>query len=1700
MIKFHFLITSILFVGFSLFAAAKPEMPGFVFEANQGQTDPAVRFLARTQQATVFITSRETVFHMRKNGAPAKRAATVHMTLAGGEAKAAPPEALPGSIPSAIIDSWVGGPHEWRQNIPAYDRIIRRGVYDGIDLVYRKSGNARQLEYDFVLRPGANPAKIRMQFAGAKRVAITADGDLRIQTPEGTLIHRKPVATQRKQRSGEIHARFRMLGETTVGFDVTGYDSAQELVIDPVVAFREFYGGDGDNSITAVQDFAIAGYTNSAVFPGVAARPSGGYDAFFMSLSPTPRIAYVGGSGDDKAFAVAVRKPGTGGGTDDFDYAFGGETDSPDFPRTLIDAFSVATPQEPKRGAGKDAFYVLVSGTNVAVQAFGGSGDERIRGLSFNGGLVAVGETNSPDLPVSPSALQTSHGGGWDGFILWQKVDPIQTSPVITYWGGSGDDRLTCVSGAFVGGSTNSDDLATANAFQTKRAGGLDGVLLWMDGSSVEKQAPPRMVGYFGGTGDDEILSISSVPRRLALGGVTGSRDLPAADSHYGGGSIDGFLAMVDVPDAGNPSSDIPSFVMARYVGGSGNDRITGVLQVGPDVYVSGVTSSTDLTLTDAIQSAYGGGASDAFLGGYSQQQLQPFLLTYVGGTGIDEAAGVGLDLQGQVFIAGRAASDAIESGGQSKGFTFGIGPLKLYASVPAYLAKDSYAYIQLPAFRLPQPNGLLRIKTSDASRVALLSGLTFAAGQLEMAWTGEPLSVGLVGLADEGEAEITIAVDGLPEFRATVKLLPLERAISAQSSNGSQIRDRLVLHNYTTDYVELSVVHFVKTDRGNVKVLYPRPGIRQPVYSFEAADPEVVRIENLAGGRARVNGSARGATRIALCASTLGIDVIVEGPVITFKAKPVSGLLTTVEVSPTYSSIRSLDLDAAWLSLDGVAVAEFAGTALPIVGGPAGSIARIRVTAQGGDQADFSIPVEAPFFAFDPAPFRVPVAAEARIPMRFGDQASLLKGQANGKPDTKAVFRFTSSDPSVLRVSGPPEGPFRIFGERPGEAVLTAEGPPGFQPIEGRDSIRVIVFSVFPPDTATLNSMVSVPEVVGKDLQAGGSVARSQYIGYQPFTVTSSDPSRLLVSANSATLGTASESFHPSDSFYLQSLADSGEVAVTFQISNFPPVIKTVRLTPSFAVLEPSGDHTISPLGDFIRFSVRFSPASTGGPVFWTSSVLRPYLPVPIPSQTPLPGIDGSTRLRFSDPSVGQIVSSAWFEPLAVGVTTIELESAHFPVLPGFGKFTVNVRPAAFPFPGLGNMLLGKGTMASFLPPASVVPNGARMMWVLSSDPSKLLVAPGDGHNPASSIYTPVQSGFKLIGMSDTGVARVSIISLDFPTVEFDITLAPAQYTLGAEANPSIREVTTPRFSFGPKLVAGVSVYNPNLWNALPVTVAPTASEVAIPVTSSNEAVATASPTTIRIGPLSPAPIVTASPMGYGKTTIELKPPPPLDLGSVETRQVTVEVASPGLSLPSFNLPRNTQSWVAFYPRAATETVVTSSDPSKLLLARAGRSVVETAGPGQASLTLPPGEGFIAQALSDSGEVTIEARPVASPPARAVVRLVPLEFGLIQDLASPNPTPGVKVEIPVTMEVPFDRAYTSSYRTGADPVQLILESSDPSVVVVEVPSITFPQQTSFTVRTMAPGSATLTLHSASTSIATGRDRRKLTVTAPAAP
>ena len=260
------------------------------FEANQGQKDQPVKFLSRGSGYNLFLTNREAVLVLTKSEKPAPAAAkkTTHATLtqkkpkrqstvlrtqfvaANPAAKVTGEEELPGKINYLIGKD----PAKWRTGVATYAKVRYEQVYPGIDLVYY--GNQRQLEYDFVVGPGADPARIRLKLAGARKMYVDGQGQLVVQTAGGAVRWNKPEIYQEVDgQHRSVKANMFSGAGHELGFAVAAYDMARPLIIDPTLVYSTYLGGSSyDEGYGIAVDTSgnayVTGITNSSDFPTTA--------------------------------------------------------------------------------------------------------------------------------------------------------------------------------------------------------------------------------------------------------------------------------------------------------------------------------------------------------------------------------------------------------------------------------------------------------------------------------------------------------------------------------------------------------------------------------------------------------------------------------------------------------------------------------------------------------------------------------------------------------------------------------------------------------------------------------------------------------------------------------------------------------------------------------------------------------------------------------------------------------------------------------------------------------------------------------------------------------------------------------------------------------------------------------------------------------------------------------------------------------------------------------------------------------------------------------------------------------------------------------------------------------------------------------------------------------------------------------------
>lgn len=642
------------------------------FEANQGQTDSCVKFLSRSAGCSIFLTSSETVLTLQRPCSPRSPKATrttaiVRMKLVG--ANPAPRVEALAPLPGKVNYLIGSDPRKWRTGVSTYARVKHTAVYPGIDLVHY--GDQRQLEYDFVVAPGADPAAITLAFSGARKLELDPRGDLLLHTAAGTVRQHKPRIYQplgRERRA--VAGGWVLRGRNRAAFRLARYDTRRTLVIDPTLTYATYLGGSGDAderpydvTLDAAGALYVTGRTNTVDFPTrKPLQPAlrGGYgDAFVTKLAVGGSSlsllysTYVGGSDGDAGLGIAADAAGSAYVT--------GYTFSVDFPTT-------PGALKPAHPAGDlDAFVAKLSpaGDSLLYSTFLGAEGSADLGYDIAvdppGSAYVTGETRSLNFPTTPRAFQPNYGGGYnDAFVA--KLNASGSALLYSsYLGGSGEDAssghnqivVDAVGYCYLSGSTMSRNFPTTpRAYQPTMLGGTSDAFV----AKVNAAGSNLIYStYVGGREDDYCNGLAVDESGNAyLTGLTQSPDFRTTLNAFQRVSRqreqawDAFLTKLSPDGSTAPYS--------TYFGGSNGTRALGVA-LGPAgrATIVGLTFDSDLPLKDAFDKTLNGN-SDAFVAQFDTTAFGASSLiysSYFGGTGQDDAFGIACDGQGNCFVVG---------------------------------------------------------------------------------------------------------------------------------------------------------------------------------------------------------------------------------------------------------------------------------------------------------------------------------------------------------------------------------------------------------------------------------------------------------------------------------------------------------------------------------------------------------------------------------------------------------------------------------------------------------------------------------------------------------------------------------------------------------------------------------------------------------------------------------------------------------------------------------------------------------------------------------------------------------------------------------------------------------------------------------------------------------------------------------------
>ena len=589
------LAAAALLAGPALAQTPTPPVPAgatLEFVANRGQWPAPVRYTAELPSGRLFIETDGLTLALLADGGPGQHGhrgaasgapATEHQPVRGHAltlrfAGAGPATIVPETRTVEHRSYFLGNdPAHWAADVPAYRALHYDGLWPGISARLYESRD-QQLEYDFVLAPGADAASIGLRHEGADALALDEAGNLKVQISVGTVVEHTPQAwqTDAAGRRWAVPCRY-VLTEGTVRFALGRYDHGRALTIDPVVVFASYTGSAANNwGFTATYDPVGNLYSGGIAFEVGYPTTPGAFQTSFKALvdiaiikfdthvnGPAARVwaTYLGGSSADFPASLVVNSQG--------ELLVLGTSGSDNYPvmsnaaqrqfagGTATDPFGYGPPYDSPNGSDLVITRLNATGTGLVGSTYlGGGGNE---------GLLPL----TPTASASGTTLQLAHNYG----------DPFR-----------GDIFVDAADNVYVASNTTSADFPVAGGLGGAYRGGTsDGI--------VCKLAPGldavRWASCLGGSGADAAYSLQVEPSSgdvYVAGGTirtdTLGTDFPTTAGAYlltRPGNVDGFVVRI--------AASGTSLLRATYVGTAAYDQAY-FLQLGTDggVYLLGQT------------------------------------------------------------------------------------------------------------------------------------------------------------------------------------------------------------------------------------------------------------------------------------------------------------------------------------------------------------------------------------------------------------------------------------------------------------------------------------------------------------------------------------------------------------------------------------------------------------------------------------------------------------------------------------------------------------------------------------------------------------------------------------------------------------------------------------------------------------------------------------------------------------------------------------------------------------------------------------------------------------------------------------------------------------------------------------------------------------------------------------------------------
>ena len=485
---------------------------------------------------------------------------------------------------------------KWKMGLATYGRVTYSETYPGIDVVYY--GNQQKLEFDFVVKPGADPRKITMNVGGADKLSLQPDGSLTIGSKLMLALPKIYQQIDGKQR--DVPGRFALRHNRKIGFVLAKYDRSKPLTIDPTIVY-------------------------STMLPG------GHSDPDLPNYASGTRTAGT---------AITVDRSGNA--------IFAGSTNTGDFPLVNAIANNVGS-------YAASGFVTKMNSTGTAIlysTYFGDVAETSIAAIAVDstGAVWATGYTRSQYL-MTLHPVQALNGGDMDAFVM--KLDPAGALLFSTYLGGPGRDLgrgiyVDSADNAYVTGEASGTFPTTSGALQVTPASSDVFVAKYTStGSQV-------FCATIGGSGYDYGSSVAvDTSSNVYVTGTTGSHSFTgqpkSAYQPENGGNQDTFIAKLNATGT--------AYSAFTFLGGAGDETGASIaVDSGGNAFIAGTTSSSGLATTGAAVTGLAG-ATHGFVANLKADASGFNYITYIGGSRVDWLNAMALDSAGNVYVTGTTNS-----------------------------------------------------------------------------------------------------------------------------------------------------------------------------------------------------------------------------------------------------------------------------------------------------------------------------------------------------------------------------------------------------------------------------------------------------------------------------------------------------------------------------------------------------------------------------------------------------------------------------------------------------------------------------------------------------------------------------------------------------------------------------------------------------------------------------------------------------------------------------------------------------------------------------------------------------------------------------------------------------------------------------------------------------------------------------------